>query len=956
MYDLVKKEQEILNFWKKNNIFKKSIRDEKSPEFVFYEGPPTANGQPGIHHIEARAFKDIICRYKNMKGFRVLRKAGWDTHGLPVEIQVEKELGLNDKKGIEEYGIAEFNKKCQESVWRYQQDWEKMTERIGFWIDMENPYITYDNKYIESVWWILKQIWDKNLLFRDYKIVPFCPRCGTTLSSHELAQGYKKVKEASVYVKFEIKDQSKNYFLVWTTTPWTLPGNVAIAINPRFTYLKVKIADEFYILAKERISVLENENYEIVEEISGASLVGLEYCPLYEIKEAKQENEKAYEILPADFVTLEDGTGLVHIAPAFGEEDYQLIKEQKEKFSFLMTVDKQGKMLTPGYEWHNLFVKKADQLIIKDLEKRNILFKQELYEHDYPFCWRCDTPLIYYAQSSWFIKMTVLREKLLENNEKINWVPANLKAGRFGEWLREVKDWNLSRERYWGTPLPIWLCENEKCENQKAIGSIEELENLSGKKIQDLHRPYIDEIEIKCEKCGGKMKRTPEVIDCWFDSGSMPLAQQHYPFENKELVDNKKVFPADYICEGIDQTRGWFYTLLAISTLLDLGVSYKNVVVTGIVLDEKGQKMSKSKGNIVIPQQVIEKFGADCIRLYFYTLNQVDQPKRFSLKEMEDLYRKFFSTLENCLSFLKMYENVNSFEKIDLIKLNNILDQWVISKTNNLIVKLSKNLEEYDIVSAARLFLKFIDDLSNWYIRRSRKRFQKPEIEQEKNEAIQTLKYVLKELAKLLAPFTPFLSEHFYQNLKDNEDLLSVHFCDYPQINLDLIKEELENDMEAVRDVAAMALGERVKAGIKVRQPLSLLKVSKHKIRDKKELLDLIKEEVNVKEVKVDAELKEDVFLDLTMTEELKKEGRARELIRKIQQFKKELEVMPQHQVFIIFQGEETAENFIMENKELIEKETAIKIASKDEKDDLFKNQKEVKIEEMELTLFLKII
>jgi isoleucyl-tRNA synthetase len=744
MFNTDEQEKKVLKFWQEQDIFKKSIHDSSAPNFVFYEGPPTANAAPGIHHIEARAFKDIICRYKNMKGFYVWRKAGWDTHGLPVEIQIEKELGLNDKKGIEEYGVAEFNKKCQDSVWRYKKDWEQMTERIGFWLDLDHPYITYENEYIESVWWILKQIWSKGLLFQDYKIAPFCPRCGTTLSSHELAQGYQKVKEPAVYLKFKLVDQAQTSLLVWTTTPWTLPGNVAVAANPNLTYLKIKKGEEEYILAKETLEFLKEKDYQVIEEFSGQELIGLKYQPLY--KAEPENKEKIYQVLAADFVSAEEGTGLVHIAPAFGEEDYQIIKEQPEKFAFLLTVDEQGNMNTPGYAWDKMFVKKADALITQDLAKRNILFREELYEHDYPFCWRCDTPLIYYAQSSWFIKMTALREKLLANNEKINWVPAHLKKGRFGEWLREVKDWNLSRKRFWGTPLPIWQCENEKCDHEKTIGSIKELEELSGQKIKNLHRPFIDEITFKCEQCGGTMKRVPEVIDCWFDSGSMPLAQQHYPFENKELVDQGKAFPADFICEGIDQTRGWFYTLLAIATLLDKGVAYENVVVTGIVLDEKGRKMSKSKGNIIVPQQVIEKYGADCIRFYLYTINQVDQPKKFSLKDLQDLHRKFFLTLNNCLEFWQMYAGEEYKKDFNLKSLDHVLDQWIISRLNTLIQKVNQNLEAYDIVGAARLFLDFVDDLSNWYIRRSRKRFQRPETAKEKETAILVLRQVLLEL------------------------------------------------------------------------------------------------------------------------------------------------------------------------------------------------------------------
>ncbi len=954
MYDLVKKEQEIIEFWEKNKIFQKSVRDEKSPEFVFYEGPPTANGMPGIHHVEARAFKDIICRYKNMKGFRVLRKAGWDTHGLPVEIQVEKELNLKDKKGIEDYGILKFNEKCRESVWQYKKNWEEVTKRIGYWLDMENPYITYENEYIESVWWILKQVWDKNLLFQDYKVTPFCPRCGTTLSSHELAQGYQKIKEPSVYLKFELVDRPKNYLLVWTTTPWTLPGNVAIAVNPDFTYVKAKVGDESYILAKQRIQVLESEKYEIVEESPGKDLIGLKYKSLYEIKDAAEQGQKAYEVLPADFVTLEEGTGLVHIAPAFGEDDYQLIKSQRQKFSFLITVDKRGKMNTPGYQWDKMFVKEADVLIIKDLKQRNVLFKQELYEHDYPFCWRCDTPLIYYAQSSWFIKMTALRNKLLENNKKINWIPPHLKDGRFGEWLEEIKDWNLSRERYWGTPLPIWRCR--KCEHRECIGSFDELAKKTGRDLGknfDPHRPGIDEVIWVCPDCGGEMKRVTEVIDCWFDSGAMPFAQWHYPFEHKEKIDDRKAFPADFICEGIDQTRGWFYSLLAISTFLDLGPSYKNVVVTGTVLDEKGQKMSKSKGNIVVPEQVIDKYGADCIRLYFYTINQVDQPKRFAIKDVEDVYRKVFSTLENCLAFYKMYAGRKKPSEINSKDLNNVLDKWIVSKLNMLMKGVSDNLDKYDIVAGARLFVPFVDDLSNWYIRRSRRRFQRPENEQEKTRAFGTLRYVLLETARIMAAFTPFISEHIYQTLKGKKDPESVHLCRYPENNEELIDMELEQDMEKIKEIASLALAQRAEKRIKVRQPLAELRIPKYKFQT--ELLDLIKEEVNVKEVIIDANLKEgEVKLDTEITAELKNEGEVGDIIRQIQRLKKELNVEPKNKVSLKYKGDKYLEELFKNNADLIKEKSSVAVLGQ-ESAAKAEQGRIIKMGEKEITVFIKI-
>ncbi|MCF7906888.1 isoleucine--tRNA ligase [Patescibacteria group bacterium] len=944
------KEKEILKFWQDNQTFKKSIRDENSSNFVFYEGPPTANAAPGIHHAEARAFKDVICRYKSMKGFRVLRKAGWDTHGLPVEIQIEKELGLKDKKGIENYGLEKFNKKCRDSVWRYKKDWEALTKRMGYWLDMNNPYITYEDNYIESVWWILKQIWDKGLLFQDYKIVPFCPRCGTTLSSHELAQGYRLVKEPSVYLKLLVEGQENTYLLVWTTTPWTLPGNVAVAVNPHLNYVKVEQGGEKYILAKDTLVCLGEGEHEIKEEFLGKDLIGWKYKAPYAVKPEKKE--RIYEILEGDFITSEEGTGLVHIAPAFGEDDYQLIKSQESQFAFLMTVDGKGNMKTPNYAWDQMFVKEADPLIIKDLKERNILFREELYEHDYPFCWRCDTPLIYYAQSSWFIKMTELREKLIANNEKINWIPQHLKKGRFGEWLREVKDWNLSRERYWGTPLPIWQCENKECNHQQVIGSIQELKDLSGQDLTDLHRPAIDEVIFSCKKCGSKMHRVPEVIDCWFDSGSMPFAQQHYPFENKELIDQGQAFPADFISEGIDQTRGWFYTLLAISTLLEKEPAYRNVITVGIILDEKGQKMSKSKGNIVIPKEVIEKVGADCLRLYFYTLNQVDQSKKFSQQDLQDLHRKFFFTLNNCLSFWKMYEGEESKQDLNLEKVSHVLDRWIISRLQSVIQKVNENMDKYDVVSAARLFLDLVDDLSNWYIRRSRSRFQKPNTPQEKEEASLVLRYLLLEVARLLAPFTPFVSEEIYQILKKEEDVNSIHLTDYPQVQEKYPDQELEKNMAQVKNVASLGLAERVKAGIKVKQPLSLLKVSDKEIKDSSELLDLIKEEINVKAVQVDSELKEGVWLDLELTPELKAEGQVREVVRAIQRIKKEAEVCPQDQVQVAYQTEDLQE-LLEKYQDLIKKETRVEFIDLQKGE--FSQEKKIKIDDKEITLYLKV-
>jgi isoleucyl-tRNA synthetase len=926
--ELPKIEEKVLEFWRKNKIFEKSLeKSQKGPRFVFYEGPPYANGLPGIHHLLSRALKDIILRHKTMQGFFVERKAGWDTHGLPTEVEAEKKLNIKAKRDIEKIGIEKFIKECRDSVFIYKKEWEEFTERIGFWLDLENAYITCSNDYIESLWWILKQIWQRGLLYQDYKVVPYCPRCGTSLSSHEVAQGYEKIKEPAIYVKFEILNSkletnpkpqtpnSKTYLLVWTTTPWTLPGNTAIAVNPKFSYVKVKIGKDYLILAKDRLGAIDQE-YKILEELKGDRLVGIEYEPLFKVGEL---NKKAYFVIPADFVSIEEGTGLVHIAPAFGEED--MIAGKENNLPILVTVDEEGKIKKEVEQWAGLFVSEADPLIIEDLKKRNLLYKEEVYEHDYPFCWRCDSPLLYYTKTSWFIKMTAVKEKLLKNNQKINWIPAYLKEGRFGEWLREVKDWNLSRERYWGTPLPIWQCQmgksqipstksqtpkesdgsgptgqaDSKCNNIKVIDSIEELEKFSGQKTPELHRPFIDKIIFKCEKCGGKMERVPEVIDVWFDSGSMPFAQWHYPFENQDKINKNISFPADYISEGIDQTRGWFYTLLAISTLLDFGPAYKNVVAGGIVLDAEGQKMSKSKGNVVWPKDVIDVYGADVVRFYFYTVNQVAEPKRFNFQEVQSLYRKFFDTLINTQKFFSTYIE-KEFKPIKNFKSNNLLDLWIVSRLQGLISQVVQRLDNFDIVGAVRQFLDFVDDLSNWYIRRSRRRFQRPEAKEEKEEASQTLNFVLSELSKALAPFCPFISESIYQELKGEKEE-SVHLADYPQPNKELVHQELETKMVRVREVIAATLAERAKAKIKVRQPLKELKIKNEKLKIDKELLGLIKEETNVKKIIFDAKIEKEIELDTKITPQLKEEGLFREIIRHSKKIRKKMKLEPQDRV-----------------------------------------------------------
>ncbi len=867
-FNLPKKEEEILDFWRKKDIFQKSLEKRKDQErFVFYEGPPFANGLPGIHHLVARAFKDIILRYKTMKGFFVGRRAGWDTHGLPTEMAAEKKLGIETKKDIEKIGIDKFIKESRDNVFNYKKEWEQFSERIGFWLDFDKAYITCNKDYIESLWWILKQIWDKGLLYQDYNVVPYCSRCGTSLSSHEVAQGYKKVTENSITVKFELEEEKGVYLLVWTTTPWTLPGNVALAVNPDIDYVKFSlkghegISDGTYICSEKDFEDYPKDKAEIIEEFKGKDLIGKKYIPLY-------ENEAPYLVVGADFVSVEEGTGIVHMAPAFGEDDMKVAREND--LPVLMTVDEEGKMKTEGYSWEGMFVKKADSLIVEDLKKRDFLFKEEDYEHDYPFCWRCKTPLLYYAKNSWFIKISEIKDKLIENNKEINWVPSHIKEGRFGEWLKEIKDWNLSRERYWGTPLPIWECS--KCGKKVCIGSLKELKEKSGEDVEDLHRPFVDKITFKCE-CGGEMKRVPEVIDCWFDSGSMPFAQWHYPFENKERIDKGELFPADFIAEGIDQTRGWFYTLLAISTLLDKGISYKNVVVLGLVLDSKGQKMSKSRGNIVVPKEVIDKFGADCARMYFYTVNPVSETKSFDFKDVQTLYRRFFNTLHQSYNFFSMYKG-----SLKEAPSENVLDKWIVSRLESLNKEIVDNLENYNIVAAARPLLSFVDDLSNWYIRRSRQRFRDSD-----EGAVSTLYYVLKKLSLLLAPFTPFLAEYLYLELGGKEE--SVHLEDYPSAGK--TDKKLEERMKKVRDITAQALALRSKAGIKTRQPLKKL-VIKEKLED--DLLELIKEEVNVKKVISGEKLE----LDTEITEELKKEGQKREFLRNVKSLRKKMKLNPQ--------------------------------------------------------------
>ncbi len=1127
-------EKKVLKFWKNNHIFEKvKEKTEGNKKFVFYEGPPTANGKPGIHHVLARAFKDVIPRYKTMQGFDVPRKAGWDTHGLPVELEVEKNLGFNSKEEIEEYGVGKFNQKCKESVWKYKDEWEDLTERIGFWIDMDKPYITYENSYMESLWWIVKRANEKNHLFKGYKIVPWCPRCGTGLSSHELAQGYKDVTETSVFMKFKLAENQnvegfnddKTYVLSWTTTPWTLPGNVALAVGENIDYVLVSVNEERLVLAESRLEVLE-EDYEILERFKGDRLLGLKYQPLFDV-DVFEDSETAYKIYSADFVTTEEGTGVVHTAVMYGEDDYQLGKDVGLPQHH--TVDEQGKFKEGVADFEGMRVKdeKTDKKIFDELDKKGFLYRTEEYTHEYPHCWRCDTPVLYYGRDSWFFDMSDMREKLVKENEDINWVPSHIKEGRFGEWIKGAKDWALSRERYWGTPLPIWECDS--CDNRRVIGSMEEIDRLVGsstneyrlvrhgeaehnikrildgdpdkkdnikltdkgreeaeklakdlksfkpdiilcsdfkrtkqtadvigdllgvevktdkrireikfgildgkkdsdytnffkktsekfskrpdegenlrdvskrvskflgeiedkyedKKIvivsheyplwmmeavmrgwseeqagwkkddsegafietgelrkvewmnlprniygfADLHRPYVDDVVFECDKCGGEMRRVEEVMDVWFDSGSMPFAQAHFPFDQsagwfKKIPNPKKKidFPADYISEAMDQTRGWFYTLLAVSSLLGYERPYKNVISLGLVLDEDGQKMSKSKGNVVDPWEATDKYGVDAIRWHFYTGNKPGEPKRFDGDEIKKSLRSFMFTLYNSFSFLNIYTE----KKIEYKKKfspRDILDRWIISRTNSTLKRVGNYLEEYDIGKAGKELESLVSDLSKWYIRRSRRRFQKPEDMSDFEDAVFVLGYVLLQISKMSAPFVPFTAEGLYNSLKKEfksyEFKQSVHLEEWPKYDKKKIDEDLEYKMGILREVASEALAKREEAGIKVRQPLQTLKIFSEELEGDEELKEVLKGEVNVKEVVVDKNL-DDVELDTELSHQLKEEGWMRDLVRRIQRGRQDAGLDPKDDIILAIEGDDEISSLVERKREKFKKE-----------------------------------
>ena len=856
--NFVEEEKKIKQFWDDNEIFEKSIIEKQdNAPYVFYDGPPTANGKPHIGHVLTRVIKDMIPRYRTMKGYMVPRKAGWDTHGLPVELEVEKLLGLDGKEQIEEYGLDPFIGHCKESVWKYKGMWEDFSKTVGFWADMEKPYVTYDNNFIESEWWALKQIFDKGLLYKGFKIVPYCPRCGTPLSSHEVAQGYKNVKERSAVVRFKVKGEDA-YFLAWTTTPWTLPSNVALCVNPVDTYCKVKAADGYtYYMAKEllekvlgKLATEETPAYEIISEFEGKALEFTEYEPLFDFVApvCEKQHKKAFYITCDSYVTMSDGTGIVHIAPAFGEDDSKV--GRKYDLPFVQFVNGKGE-LTEETPYAGKFVKDADVLVLTDLEKAGLLFDAPKFEHDYPFCWRCDTPLIYYARESWFIKMTDVKEQLIANNNTINWIPESIGKGRFGDWLQNVQDWGISRNRYWGTPLNIWTCE---CGHMHSIGSIEELKSMSDNCPNDieLHRPYIDAVTIKCPHCGKEMHRVPEVIDCWFDSGSMPFAQHHYPFENKDLFEAQ--FPADFISEAVDQTRGWFYSLLAISTLIFDKAPFKNVIVLGHVQDENGQKMSKSKGNAVDPFDALESYGADAIRWYFYTNSAPWLPNRFHGKAVVEGQRKFMGTLWNTYAFYVLYANIDKFDptKYDIkdCKLT-VMDKWLLSKLNSMVKAVDTNLANYRIPEAARALQEFVDEMSNWYVRRGRERYWVQGMTDDKLAAYMTLYTALVTTAKTAAPMIPFMAENIYQNIVRGIDETapeSIHLCDFPVVDEALIDEKLEEQMEKVLEIVVLGRAARNGSSRKNRQPLNVMYV---KLDGELEATytDIIKDELNIKNV-----------------------------------------------------------------------------------------------------------
>jgi isoleucyl-tRNA synthetase len=930
MLNIPEIEKKILDSWQKNKVFKKSL-EKKSPkgDFVFYDGPPFATGTPHYGHIVASLMKDIVPRYWTMQGYRVERKWGWDCHGLPIENIVEEELGLKHKKEIEEIGVDKFNETARNKVLTYTEEWKKVIGRLGRWADMDNAYKTMDLNYMESVWWVFKQLWDKKLIYEGYKSMHICPRCETTLSQHEVSDNYQDIEDISVIAKFELVDEPKNYVLAWTTTPWTLPGNVALAMGKKLNYVKVKADDGNYILVEQNLeSIFKDKKHEIVGKINAENLEGKKYKPLFDYFLNKDWNppaggkENLYTIQLADFVTIEDGTGVVHIAPAFGEDDMNLGKEKN--LPFIQHVKMNGQITDEVIDFRGLEVKpkgkpqSTDEKVIDFLKKKNLVFKTEKFTHSYPFCYRCDSPLLNYATSSLFVNITELKEKLLKNAQKINWVPEHIKDGRFGKWLEGARDWSISRQRFWGSVIPIWVCD--KCKEKKVIGSIKELEELSGEKITDLHKHFMDKITFPCEKCarstnsgeGGTMKRVSDVLDCWFESGSMPYGQAHYPFENKGKFE--KNFPAEFIAEGADQTRAWFYYLHVLAVAVKNSEAFKNVVVNGIVLAEDGKKMSKKLGNYPDPMEVFEKYGADAVRYYLATSPVMKaEDLCFSEKTVDEMVKKVLLILLNIFSFYKMFELDIEAE----FKSNNLLDKWILSKIESLRKKITEGYDSYDLNQATKPIEQFINDLSTWYLRRSRERF-KSEDKKEKEGAAKTLKYVLLELSKIMAPVMPFTADYIYKELSKEKE--SVHLEDWPKENKKLIDKELEEKMEQVRQICSLALEKRAEAGIKVRQPLLKLKIKNEKLKTEKELINLIKDEINVREVICDSKLKEDIELDTKITPELEKEGLIRDFIRQIQVKRKEAGLTPKDKIKVYFGNEELKE-IVEKNKEQIKKQ-----------------------------------
>jgi len=962
-------EEKILSFWRSKKVFARSVDARQGGQrFVLYEGPPTANGSPGIHHVLSRVFKDVVPRYKAMKGFYTPRIAGWDTHGLPVELEVEKELGLASKKDIEDFGIARFNARCRESVFGYLKEWNALTERIGFWVDLDNAYVTMDNNYIESVWWAIKQMWDKELIYQGYKVTPHCPRCGTSLSSHEVALGYQDdTEDPSIYIKFKVSEKSPGklpsdkpaYLLAWTTTPWTLPGNTALAVAPEAEYVVVEVENEYLILASARQEAAGLGEAPVIARVKGADLQDLVYEPLFNphnfgverqrfqessaLKSQEADKKLTYRVIATDFVSMEDGTGIVHIAPAYGEVDYQA--GEKNSLDFVHTVDLQGK-ITGTYPFAGKFVKEADKDILDDLKSRNLLFRSEKIRHTYPFCWRCETPLLYYAKQTWYIRTTAVKDELIARNDEINWYPEHIKYGRFGDWLQNNVDWAFSRERYWGTPLPVWRCES--CNSYECVGGIEELEKKPGfsgfRQPIDLHRPFVDELTFSCSKCGGVMKRLPEVIDCWFDSGAMPIAQHHYPFDNDSLLEDGR-FPADYISEAVDQTRGWFYSLHAISTLLFNRICFSNVICLGHVLDAKGEKMSKAKGNVVEPWAIINNYGADALRWYFFTATAPGNVRRFSEEAVAEVTRRFFLTLWNVYSFFVTYANIDQFtpgsEKVSLEPPE--LDRWIISELNQLTGDVGSALDNYNPTEAGRRLEGFVNVLSNWYVRRSRRRFWKSESDADKLAAYTTLYQCLVTLSKLLAPFTPFLAEELYQNLVGSvfpEAPESVHLADFPVADETKIDKQLMSDIQLAMKVSSLGRAARSQAGIKVRQPLAKVIVvvtSRSEGEALKKLEAQLLEELNVKglevvtskgklhkqaDLVVTTEGGYTVAIDVKFSPELKAEGMAREIVRRLQAMRRSAGFDIADHITTYYQGDDYIRGVMADFADYIKQET----------------------------------